>query len=337
MHTRRVQQNTYKLLSLETQWKVVKCRSVTFDEENLTAWKEQFKYEKPDSDDNNKSDDMNMSQDEQAAPRQPTRQKKPNEKQDMLRYAYLTRTSDDEPITYKEAMNCPDSPLWEKAMKEEIESLMDNETWKLVALPKGRKAISCRWVFKIKKIDGKVDRYKARLVAKGFMQKLGVDYFETYSPVASLDTIRLIACEAFLNDMTIDQLDIKTAYLYGSLDEEIYMRQPKGFKVKGKEDLVCLLMKGIYGLKQAGRNWHKTLIDFLSKLGYKQCMKDRCVFIKKTHKYIVIIIVYVDDIVIASNNENKNSKRPSRTDSKPETWDLCHTFSASKSPEHQTH
>ena len=137
-----------------------------------------------------------------------------------------------------------------KAMQEEMESLQKNNTYELVKLPEGRKALRNKWVYKLKK-DGRGDlvKYKARLVVKGFGQKKGIDFDEIFSPVVKLSSIRIILGLATNQDLEIEQLDVKTAFLHGDLEEEIYMQQPEGFEDKRKEDLVCKLKKSLYGLK----------------------------------------------------------------------------------------
>jgi hypothetical protein len=137
-------------------------------------------------------------------------------------------------------------------MQEEYDSLLQNQTWILQDLPPGRKAVANKWVYKVKsKPDGSIDRFKARLVAKGFSQSAGLDYGETYAPVASTNNIRMLLSIAAVTDAEIIQYDIKTAFLYGTLQEEIYMDQPKGFEVPGGQ--VCRLLKSLYGLKQSSR------------------------------------------------------------------------------------
>ena len=138
-----------------------------------------------------------------------------------------------------------DQGLWKDAMKGEIKSLHERKVWELVDLPKGRHTIKGRWVFAVKSDRCK----KARFVAKGFTQIFGIDYEETFSPVTRFETFRLLLSLAALHDWEIEALDVKTTYLFGELDEEIYMDQPEGFVVKGQKKKVCRLKKSIYGLK----------------------------------------------------------------------------------------
>ena len=135
---------------------------------------------------------------------------------------------------------------------------MGNKTWKLVDLPPGSKPIGCKWIFKRKmKVDGTIDKFKARLIAKGFTQKEGIDYFDTYAPVARIASIRVLLALASIYKLVIHQMDVKTAFLNGELEEEVYMKQPEGFVIKGQENKVCKLIKSLYGLKQAPKQWHQ--------------------------------------------------------------------------------
>ena len=162
-----------------------------------------------------------------------------------------------EPSTLSEALKQPDGDKWMQAAIEEITSLVANGTWQPVRLPEGRKAIGCRWVFKVKKnADGSVERYKARLVAKGFSQRPGFDFEETFSPTAKWAALRAILAYASLQDMEMESIDISNAFLNGDLDHDVYMQEPEGFAELGP-GWALKLIKSIYGLKQAGRQWHK--------------------------------------------------------------------------------
>ncbi|KAK9147880.1 hypothetical protein Scep_006637 [Stephania cephalantha] len=159
-----------------------------------------------------------------------------------------------DPETFSQAMNCAENQLWYDAMNDEMNSMSSNDVWDLVELPKGAKAIGCKWIFKTKKDSlGNIERYKARLVAKGFTQKEGIDYKETFSPVSKKDSLRIILALVAHFDFELQQMDVKTAFLNGQLEEEVYMKQPEGFSSIGNENLVCKLKKSIYGLKQASR------------------------------------------------------------------------------------
>lgn len=148
-------------------------------------------------------------------------------------------------------------------MKDEIDSLNKHETWTLVPLPPDRQAIGCKWVYKIKRRpDGRVERYKARLCAKGYSQKAGIDYTETFSPVIRYDSIRILLALATIHDMEILQFDIKTAFLYGDLEEEIYIKQPEGFQ-NGNPEIVCKLRKSLYGLNNLHDAGIRNFASFL--------------------------------------------------------------------------
>ena len=165
---------------------------------------------------------------------------------------FLTFNIENDPLTYKEAMASNDSLFWKDAMKSEIESITTHGTWVLTELPVGMKPIGCKWIFKRKmNPDGSIEKYKARLVAKGFKQKEGIDYFDTYSPVSRMTTIRMLIALAASYKLEIHQMDVKTAFLNGVLEEEIYMEQPEGFVVSKHENKVCKLVKSLYRLKQA--------------------------------------------------------------------------------------
>ena len=154
--------------------------------------------------------------------------------------------------TFLEENSSSDKEKWKKAMDEEMQSLVKNHTWKLARLPKGKKAIGCKWVYAQKEgFPRKNDvRYKARLVAKGYAQKEGIDYNEVFSPVVKHSSIRILLALVARFNMELVQMDVKTTFLHGDLEEEIYITQPDGFKVVGKENWVCKLNKSLYGLKQ---------------------------------------------------------------------------------------
>jgi hypothetical protein len=181
-------------------------------------------------------------------PRRSTRVRKETNLGDDF-YTFLV---DGDPSTYSEAISSPDGPFWKEAINNEIQSIMSNHTWEIVDLPQGAKPIGCKWIFKKKlKSDGSVEKYKARLVAKGYTQKKDFDYFDTYSPVARMTSIRVAIALASIHNLVVHQMDVKIDFLNGDLEEEIYMDQPEGFVVPGKENKVCRLVKSLYGLKQA--------------------------------------------------------------------------------------
>lgn len=210
-----------------------------------------------------------------------------------------TEYVEDLPRTLAEAKARKDWPKWEAAVNEEMAALKKNKTWRLTELPGDRKAITSKWVFKVKPgMNGQPERYKARLVARGFSQKFGFDYSETYSPVAKLDTLRSVLAIACRDKMVVHQMDVCTAFLNGSLTEEIFMIQPEGF-VEGN-NLVCRLEKSLYGLKQASRAWNSRFHSFVvDRLGFQQSANDRCLYTRGSGATRVILVLYVDDVVIA--------------------------------------
>ncbi|KAL5814639.1 hypothetical protein ACOSQ3_025434 [Xanthoceras sorbifolium] len=214
---------------------------------------------------------------------------------------YLLLTDNGEPECYDEAMQVEDSVKWESAMKDEMDSLMSNQTWELVELPSGKKALHNKWVVRIKEEHNGNKRYKARLIVKGFQQKEGIDYNEIFSPLVKLTTIRLVLKIVAAENLHLEQLDVKTAFLYGDLEEEIYMRQPKDFIEEGKENLVCKLKKSLYGLKQAPRQWYKKFDSFMSSSGFTRCQAEHCCYIKKFDNSFIILLLYVDDILVAGS------------------------------------
>ena len=210
----------------------------------------------------------------------------------------------EEPKTVNEALSGINSQKWTEAMQSEMKSLNENKVWELVKLPKGRKAIGCKWIFKTKiDGDGNIERYKARLVAQGYTQKYGVDYDQTFSPVVSFESIRSIAAIAAQKGLKLHQMDVKTAFLNGELTEEIYLKQPEGFIEKGYEDYVCKLKRSIYGLKQSARCWNVELDKKLKDMGFTQCKSDPCIYTKSAKEGYCIIAVYVDDLIIGGESE----------------------------------
>ncbi|KAL1223876.1 Retrovirus-related Pol polyprotein from transposon TNT 1-94 [Cardamine amara subsp. amara] len=200
-------------------------------------------------------------------------------------------------------MECDNSGKWSSAAEEEISSMDVNKVWVLVELPDGFKTVGCKWIFKTKKDSkGNIERYKARLVAKGFTQKDGIDYTETFSPVSKKDSLRIVLGLVAHYDLELHQMDVKTAFLNGELEEEVYMDQPEGFVATGKENLVCRLRKSIYGLKQASRQWYIKFNDTILSYGFVEVIVDRCIYMKVSGSKFAILVLYVDDILIDAND-----------------------------------
>ncbi|GJW23146.1 zinc finger, CCHC-type containing protein [Tanacetum coccineum] len=194
-----------------------------------------------------------------------------------------------------------------EAIDDEIGSIMENNTWVLSDLPPGCKPLGCKWIFKRKmKVDGTIDKFKARLVIQGFRQKEGIDYFDTYAPVARITTIRLLLALAAIHNLVIHQMDVKTTFLNGDLDEEVYMKQPKGFVMSGNEHKVCKLVKSLYGLKQAPKQWHQKFDEVVLSSGFHLNQSDKCVYSKfDSSGKGVIICLYVDDMLIFGTDQNQ--------------------------------
>uniref|UniRef100_A0A2N9GK36 Retrovirus-related Pol polyprotein from transposon TNT 1-94 n=1 Tax=Fagus sylvatica TaxID=28930 RepID=A0A2N9GK36_FAGSY len=212
--------------------------------------------------------------------------------------------AENDPESFSQAMSCKESELWYNAMKEEMNSMKSNGVWDLVELPNGVKAIGCKWVFKTKKDSlGNIERYKARLVAKGFTQKEGIDYTETFSPVSKKDSLRIILALVAHFDLELQQMDVKTAFLNGDLEEEVYMKQPEGFPSSDGEHLVCKLKKSIYGLKQASRQWYLKFHNVISSFGFVENIMDQCIYQKVSGSKICFLVLYVDDILLATNDK----------------------------------
>ena len=210
------------------------------------------------------------------------------------------------PKTFEEAIQSENSMKWHQAMKDEISALDENETFEYTKLPAGANLIGGKWVYTVKRDSDGEERYKARYVAKGYSQIPNIDYKDTFCPTARITSIRMLLQIAMQQNLKVHQMDVKTAFLNGPIDCELYVEQPKGFEKMGTkgEKLVCKLNKSLYGLKQSGRIWNLLLHDYLIEQGFKQSLTDMCVYTKQTHDCYVILLVWVDDIIIAANSED---------------------------------
>jgi len=189
-------------------------------------------------------------------------------------------------------------------MGEEMTTLDANATWELVALLKDKKAIGCKWVYKVKhNVNESVNKYKARLVAKGYAQTYGIDYEETYSPVAKMITVRAIIAMVAAKGWSLHQMDVKNVFLHGDLHEEMYMEQPASYVDQTHLNLVCRLKKALYGLKQAPRTWLDKIGQYLVTSGFQTSNADFSLYVKKTDHGIIIIVIYVDDLIITRDND----------------------------------
>ncbi|OWY93963.1 Retrotransposon protein, Ty1-Copia subclass, partial [Phytophthora megakarya] len=176
-----------------------------------------------------------------------------------------------EPKTYNEAVSRPDAREWKEAIDKEMASLIANKTWTVMPLPTGKRALSSRWLFKIKyNSDGSIERKKARFVVIGCQQVRHIDFDEIFAPVVRLESLRVLLAIVCIEDLECHQMDVETAFLNGDLTEEVYIKPPQGLDMDGKEEWVCKLHKSLYGLKQAPRAWHKALTSFLQKEGFEK-------------------------------------------------------------------
>lgn len=219
---------------------------------------------------------------------------------------------DIEPTSIQQAMRRPDWPDWLNAIEQELQSLHKAKVWELVEPPPGVNIVGSKPVFKLKRdAEGKIDRYKVRYVAQGYTQRQGIDYNETFAPVAKTASIRALLALAAWHNLFVDQMDVTTAYLNGEIDYPIYMRQPAGSVKPGNEKLVCLLKKSIYGLRQSGRMWYQKMHNELVKQQKFEVMEcDHCIY--RHHDLVTNTIIwlslYVDDLLIMSNNRSHLDK-----------------------------
>uniref|UniRef100_A0A2N9GD91 Uncharacterized protein n=1 Tax=Fagus sylvatica TaxID=28930 RepID=A0A2N9GD91_FAGSY len=253
----------YKLWDPVAQ-KVVISRDVVFDEKSMTK---AFKEEKSQAAESSNNIGRSTVSD------RPKRNKRPPVRygfEDLVSYALLTSSED--PSTFQEAIESSEKDKWMEAMVEENESLSKNKTWELTELPKGKKPIGCKWDVQE---EGSIKHTSIRVV------------------------LALVADQ----DLELEQLDVKTAFLHGNLEEEIFMEQPEGFKQPGTENLVCRLKKSLYGLKQSPRQWYKRFDSYMIQIGYTHCEYDCCVYVRilEDGSYIFLLL-YVDDMLIAAKS-----------------------------------
>ncbi|GJV21218.1 zinc finger, CCHC-type containing protein [Tanacetum coccineum] len=206
---------------------------------------------------------------------------------------------------FDESMKSHDVAFWKEAINDEMDFIMGNNTWVSADLPPGCKPLGCKWIFKRKlKVDGTVEKFKVRLVIQGFKQKSRIDYFDTYAPVARISTIRLLIAMTSINSLIIHQMDVKTTFLNGKLEEDVYMNQPQGFIMSGNENKVCKLIKSLYGLKQEPKQWHQKFDKVVLSNGCLLNQADKCVYSKfDEFGKGVIICLYVDDMLIFGTDQ----------------------------------
>ncbi|KAH9655560.1 Integrase catalytic domain-containing protein [Citrus sinensis] len=330
----------YKIWTLNGKpSRILISRDVTFDEEQMLQSKVETEIEAAETKEEESAGQMVKHSDSYKPPEQPSDQtkerKQPSELEtyqlardrerraikmpkkygiaDLIFYAMTVgdEVTGGEPLSYKEAMRCEDKLKWYAAMQDEIVSLKKNNTWILVDRPSNKKLVGSKWIFKLKAgaSENEPPRHKARLVAKGFTQREGVNFNEVFSPVVKYNSIRLLLALSAYHDLELEQMDVKTAFLHGSLDEEIFMAQPEGFIERGSEDKVCLLKKSLYGLKQSPRQWYLKFDEFMLSHGYCRSRFDNCVYFKfLTNGSGIYLLLYVDDMLIACKQKEEVKK-----------------------------
>ena len=306
----------YRLYDTE-KMKVIFSRDVRFDESSRKS--DENNYANPNyvdifhseidpdcvEDGSGSEEGSDSEEGEEITPRQSSRVKRPPN-----RYGDWTvlATSSSEPASYKEMLDSSDKPKWDHAMKNELQSLKDHNVWNLVRIPCNKNVVKSKWVFKLKTdADGKIIQHKARLVAQGYSQRPGADYDQTFSPVVRFESICAVISMATQNDLLLHQMDVSSAFLNGELQEEIYMNQPEGFVIKGKENLVCKLNISFYGLKQSARCWNNCIGNYLKEIDFVQSASDPCIYTSSEGE-LAIVAVYVDDLIIAAKTDVKMNK-----------------------------
>jgi Reverse transcriptase (RNA-dependent DNA polymerase) len=212
---------------------------------------------------------------------------------------------EDDPVTLRHTLENINSHKWTKVMDEEIKSMYDNKVWDIVPLLEGVNPISYKWIFKTKNdSECNVERYKARLVAKVFIQKEDIDFTETFSPVSTEDSFRIIMTLVTHFDLELHQMDVKTTFLNDDIDEYIYISQPPNYESDDSKQMVCKLKKSIYGLKQASRQcyfkFHQVIISF----EFEPNLVKECIYHKFSGSKFIFLVLYVDDILLANNDKN---------------------------------
>lgn len=222
---------------------------------------------------------------------------------DMSALAFLSEVAfaANVPCTYKDAVGGADEKKWRHAIADEIQSHVNNNTWTLIKRKTWMIVIGCKWVFAYKKNErGEIVRFKARLVAQGFGQRYGINFYETYSPVANMNSIRIFLAVCCALNFVIMQCDVDTAFLYATLKEIVYMEVPEG--VAADANMVCKLNKALYGLKQSSHVWNQTINAVLLEMAFKPSVADQCVYVKDVAGVQVFVCLYVDDMLIAAKN-----------------------------------
>jgi hypothetical protein len=189
-------------------------------------------------------------------------------------------------------------------MTEEYQSIIKNDVWEIVPRPKGKDVVSSKWLFKIKHVvDGSIEKYKAGFVARGFSQKEGINYEETFTPMAKYTSIKTIIALATKMKWKLHQKDVKTNFLNGVIKEEVYIEKPQGFEVEDRKSHVCRLKKALYGLKQAPRAWYGRIDSFLTSLGFTKSKANSNLYFKIMDNEPIILLLYVDDLFLTGEEK----------------------------------
>ncbi len=267
---------------------------------------ENSKSEEP-SDSEVMTDDIAAEEEEPSAPQRTLRDRGNLHQPD--RYGFkssdtaLAAAEEDVPKSFEEAINSPEAHYWKEACNDEMRSMLENQVYEEVPDSRDLKVVSTKWVFKKKKnAEGAVVRHKARLVAMGYVQRYNVDYWETYAPTVAATTLRTFLTVCQMKKMKVSQMDVTTAFLYGDIDGDIYLRPPAAYCAPG---LVWKLNKSIYGLKQSSRCWSMKLNGILEKQGFFPTKSDRCLFVRRNDEGLAYVLVYVDDCLIAAQDEQE--------------------------------
>jgi hypothetical protein len=268
------------------------------------------------SKDSNVTNELNQN-DREIILRRLKRIKKPNPK--YVNFAYYVDVNI--PKNFREAMESVDKDEWKSAMDEKINSFTSLDVYEWIVSPLNTRILPGHWIYTVKENEqGLIDRYKARYVINGNKQKDGIDYDEIYAPVAKQTSIRLLLALSVFEGMHLHQLDVKTAFLYSDLNENIYVRPPDGYSNESRE--VWRLKKSVYGLKQASRQWNIKLNEFLIKIGFKSLITDHCIYLRRKGDKFSILSIWVDDIIIAAKTSTEIQDIKDSFKSKFEVKDL---------------
>lgn len=285
--------------------------NVDDEDEIILPWKVYNEEESDEGEAQNEEEDGEVFEDVQKEAAQPQQVSLAGTSRELRKRAAIRRPSRYEvdyveyviPNNFNEAISSTEATQWAGAIKEELSAHEENKTWSIVPRTSDMRTIDSKWVFSIKPNEGeKAQRFKARLCARGFLQREGIDFSETFAPVIRYDSLRVLLAIATEKDLELKQFDVKTAFLYGQLQEEVFMEIPEGLNTKRVENRVCKLEKSLYGLKQAPRCWNKRFTRFLKEFDFEECEADRCIFVRKSKNDTVYLGLFVDDGLIASEN-----------------------------------